>query len=137
MLRHLLLIDDDEDESDFFSLVLEQLPPVKYSFADNARLGLELIKKERPDLVMLDMNMPAVNGLECLKEIRRHDELRHIPIYIYSNSNDDGLSRAALQNGASGCLKKPQSIEVLKKLIEKTLADTETEAIRFRRERNT
>ncbi len=127
-----MLIDDDEDESDFFSLVLDQLPPVKYSFADNATHGLELMKKVLPDLVMLDMNMPAVNGLECLKEIRKTSELKDIPVFIYSNSNDESLRKAALMNGATGCLKKPQSMQMLKEVIEKALADTEKAAIQFR-----
>lgn len=122
MVKHLLLIDDDEDESDFFALVLKELPPVKYSYADSARKGLEVLKAEGPDLVLLDMNMPAVNGIECLKEIRKSG-LKDTPVYIYSNSNDDSLQRAALASGANGCFKKPQSMPALKDLLEKLLME--------------
>lgn len=125
MARHLLLIDDDEDESDFFSLVLKELPPVKYSYADSARKGIELMKADLPDIVLLDMNMPAVNGLDCLREIKGSAALKSVPIIIYSNSNDENLRQSALAIGAADCLKKPQSMGHLKELLQKVLSDFE------------
>lgn len=116
-----MLIDDDEDESDFFLLALQELPPVKYRFADNARQGLAMLKAERPDLVLLDINMPAMNGMECLKEIRRTEGLKDVPVFIYSNSDEEKMQRTAIANGANGCFKKPQSMDDLKNLLKSIL----------------
>ncbi|MGK4569321.1 response regulator [Flavobacterium sp. 3HN19-14] len=123
MKHHLLLIDDDDDEFELLKLALSDYPELKYSYADNGFTGIEMIKSEAPDLVLLDVNMPKMNGLKCLEKIRKDADaaLRTVPVFIYSNSDAEVLTTEAMQLGATDCLRKPVSLALLKELLIKVL----------------
>ena len=67
MSKHLLLIDDDEDEFDFLKTVVQELTGLKCSYANGGRKGIALLKSGIADAVLLDMNMPEMNGFECIR----------------------------------------------------------------------
>ena len=95
MERHILMIDDDEDEYTFLKEVVDEMPNVKCSYAGNARTGMELLRTGRYDVVLVDMNMPLINGLECLKWIKEDVATSHISAFIYTTCNTDELSAEA------------------------------------------
>jgi CheY-like chemotaxis protein len=105
------LIDDDCDDQEIFSLALEKVAPA-YTFM-SANSGFEALKKLSdenipvPDYIFLDLNMPRMNGKECLKEIKKLDHLIHIPVIIYSTSSMKNDIAEALKLGASGFITKP------------------------------
>ena len=132
MERHILMIDDDEDEYNFFKLGLEDMPGVKCSYAGNARIGMELLASGLYDLVLIDMNMSLVNGMECLKRIKADDTICNIPAFIYTTGNTEELSNEAAKSGAIDCYKKPYSLGELKNVIKKMLLLSELQAVRFR-----
>jgi len=121
MKKHLLLIDDDIDEFDFIARIIEEMPMLKFSYASNGKNGLEQMANDMPDIVLLDMNMPAMNGLECLQKIKKTETLKSIPVYMYSNSHTVSFVNEARQLGATDCLKKPGSIEILREMITRVL----------------
>jgi CheY-like chemotaxis protein len=125
MKTHLLLIDDDIDEFDFIAPLLRDMPTLKFSYACNGRNGIELMAAELPDVVLLDMNMPAMNGLECLKKIKKTEALKSIPVFMYSNGYSDDLAREARLLGANDCFKKPASERLLRKILSQVLDDPE------------
>ena len=73
----------------------------------DSREAFRLIQKERPDIVILDVMMPHVNGLQILSEIRRDEELHQIPVVILTASEDAQTKLNALDLGASDFLFKP------------------------------
>lgn len=107
-------------------------PNVKCSYAGNARTGVELIRSSRPDVVLIDLNMPMVDGLECLRKIKRDAALKDIPIFIYTTNNKGEMCDLALEEGAIECVKKPNSFEVMRETVCKILIASETQALRFR-----
>jgi CheY-like chemotaxis protein len=114
MYKKLLLIDDDSDEQFFFSEALKEInASVKFLFAENAKEGVQLIRFLSPDLVFIDINMPAINGLECLELIMNNKDIQLPNIIIYSTSIDNDLCRTALKKGAVDCIKKQNSIHLL------------------------
>ncbi len=121
MNYHLLLIDDDEDEFELLKLALSGFPDLKYSYADNGFDGIKTLKSQTPDIVLLDVNMPKMNGLQCLEQIRKEDVLRNLPVYIYSNSNAEILTTDAMRLGATDCLRKPVSLTLLSEMLTKVL----------------
>lgn len=118
-LRCILTIDDEKAIRDSFRLYLED-----YGFevldAENGALGLELFRQERPDLVLVDLRMPEVDGLEVLSEVIRNSP--ETPIIIVSGTGVIADVIEALHLGAWDYLLKPvQDLSVLRHAVEKAL----------------
>lgn len=119
------LIDDDPDDQDFFSLAMKRAKPdADCAFADDCLCALERLKDRSftPQLIFIDINMPRMNGVECLRELRQIPRLMQIPAYMYSTFADDRTVELCLQLGASGFLKKQFSIAEAKKDFESIIA---------------
>ena len=118
MIKKILLIDDDQDEQVIFSEALKEIADsIKCAFALTAEEGLKIIKEFMPDLVFLDINMPAVNGFECLTLIKRDAQLNSTPLIIYSTSINETACGKAKKIGAADCLQKCASIHELSKAL--------------------
>lgn len=121
---HILLVDDDLDEFEFFLMALEKMPSLfKCTYAGGGTEALNLLNEIEPDFIFLDMNMPARNGLECLKEIKKIEKYRHIPIIIYSTTIDESIAKKALALGAVQCLTKPILPALLEEILRKMVYD--------------
>ena len=115
--------DDDEDDRLFISDAIRDLNlEIKIiEVADGMDL-LNLIQSETiPDssiLVILDMNMPKVTGLEALQAIRANDQIKHIPTVMLSTSSDSELIQKAYQAGINAFIKKPNTMDGFIKIAE-------------------
>lgn len=91
--------------------------------AENGEIALDSIKQEEinPDIVLLDLNMPKMNGLEFLAIVRNDESMRHLPIIILSTSNNNRDLMEAYKLGVSGYILKPLKYEDYVKKIEYTL----------------
>ncbi len=69
-----LIIDDEPHVRTFIRILLKQMGVTQFFEAPNGREGVELYKLHKPDFVLMDINMPVMNGLETLKQIQEHDE---------------------------------------------------------------
>jgi len=85
-----LLIDDDRDDQEIFSLVMREIyDKAECVFATDGIYALEKIKSNTsfiPDLIFIDINMPRMNGIQCLAEIKKIKRLQNVPAYMYSTS---------------------------------------------------
>ncbi len=126
MYRHILLIDDDEDEFLIISKILRSIPDVKSHYAHDASSAIEFLETGIPDIILLDINMPIKNGLQCLKCIREEKYFfRNIPVFIYSAMTDNKTIDMANSFGINGCIKKTHCIETLKEMLRQALKCTE------------
>lgn len=111
------LIDDDPDDREIFALALEEAD--KEYKCVTASNGIDAIKKLHddhsfvPDLIFLDLNMPIMNGKQCLNEIKKIPRLIEIPIVIYTTSSYAQDIEETKKLGASHFLIKPSSIRIL------------------------
>jgi two-component system invasion response regulator UvrY len=87
--------------------------------ADNGRKALELVRKQRWDVVLLDLTMPGKDGLEVLQDLRR--ERPKLPVLILSAHPEDQLALRMLKAGAAGYLTKDKAPEVLLTAVRKVL----------------
>ena len=126
MKKHLLLVDDDIDEFEFITSLSQEMPALKFSYACDGTSALELMSDEMPDVVLLDMNMHAMNGLECLKKIKASARLHSVPVYMYSNCHTPNFIQEARQLGATDCFKKPTTLDVLRKILVVVLNDSDS-----------
>ncbi len=111
-----------DDEPDFLELISAGLEARGYEVAtvSGGREAIDFIKKTPPDILFLDINMPEMNGLETLRQVRRfHKEL---PIVIISASYQDEKNfSTANQFGISGFFPKTGSLDQLNNIIEASL----------------
>lgn len=91
--------------------------------AENGEIALDSIKQEEinPDIVLLDLNMPKMNGLEFLAIVRNDESMRHLPVIILSTSNNNRDLMEAYKLGVSGYILKPLKYDDYVKKIEYTL----------------
>ena len=120
-----LLIDDDRDDHEFFEMALKpKQSEVTCICIDDSIKALERLKNgtiAAPKLIFLDINMPRMNGIQCLAEIKAETRLRDIPVYMYSTSAEPAIVNECLNKGAAGFLKKEASIPDLENKISKIL----------------
>ena len=116
-MANVLIIDDDGDDSGFLCDAICQVSPetncVTVENAVEAIHGLKTTQFMRPDLIFLDLNMPRVNGIQCLKEIKAELGLRDIPVVIYTTSKSYEDRAETLRLGAVNFITKPSSFRHL------------------------
>src|SRR5579885_1973552 len=103
-----LLIDDEEAIIEVFKQALQQDPGIEVITALTGNEGLDLAKKEHPDVIFLDQVLPDMNGNLVLEQLKADPDTKHIPIAILSNFNQDTLVENAMKIGASDYILKYQ-----------------------------
>jgi CheY-like chemotaxis protein len=118
MARTVLLIDDDEDDAQFFSDAIKELAlDMTMDYCSGGQQALDKLTYNRihiPDIIFLDLNMPALNGWDCLREIKKIAGMQHIPIVMYSTANlyQEGVNPEDV--GAAAFYQKSNSFSELK-----------------------
>lgn len=121
----IILADDDADDRDLFS---EAVAACGFNVkVETVEDGVELInliknKNKIPDLIFLDLNMPNKDGKESLIEIRKSQELNHVPVIIYSTSSSQLDIEFTFEKGANLFISKPSSFSELVQIARKVLA---------------
>lgn len=119
-----LHVDDDPDDSALFcEAVKEAAPCYKCLVADSAASAFEILSDRLmiPDYIFLDMNMPKMNGLECLRLIKNNHTLKHIKVIMYSTATDP-LHMKEFKKLGAGFLAKPDRFETLVKSLSEILS---------------
>src|SRR4051812_40422549 len=114
--KNLLLIDDDEDDQEFFLTALGNIDSsIKCTVFDNGRKALEKLcdKTVTPDIIFLDLNMPAMSGQEFLMEVKKIDIIKDIPVVILTTSSHPGTKQLTKDLGAAEFVSKPERFEDL------------------------
>jgi CheY-like chemotaxis protein len=78
-------------------------------------------KTELPAIIFLDLNMPRMNGFECLQEIRKSLKLNRIPVVIFSTTSQTQTIDKVYEQGANYYIRKPNTFAMLKEVIERML----------------
>ena len=87
MPKRILIVDDEPDAISYISSVLED-NGYDYLSAENGEEGLELAKKEKPDMILLDLIMPEKSGMLMFQELKRDPELGKIPVVVVSGASE-------------------------------------------------
>lgn len=117
-----LLVDDDLDDHEIFLLAIESIDqPIDFVSATNGFEALDKLTLKTgfvPDYIFLDLNMPRMNGRQCLREIKQQPHLEHVPVVIYSTSSAPADVEATLGMGATAFIQKPSSVADLAKALD-------------------
>lgn len=116
-MKEVWIVDDDDEMGRAISLMLELLDCNTRHFL-NARVAAQaLLAGGRPDMMILDINMPEVSGLDMLEFLRRRKEWNKMPVIMLSSEAADVMVDKALQMGADGYVMKPATIDELEKVM--------------------
>jgi DNA-binding response OmpR family regulator len=120
--QKILVIDDEPDFCSLVKEVLEITGKYKVIIATDGKNGVKAAHDHRPDLVLLDIMMPVINGFEVLKVLKQDAKLQSIPvIMLTARSDEDSRVKAAgLYN--EDYLVKPVDVDTLRSTIEKILS---------------
>ncbi|RME06400.1 MAG: response regulator [Anaerolineae bacterium] len=118
--RHILIIEDDSDNTALLRLLLER-QGYQVSLALNGEQGLQKVRSLYPDLVVLDLDMPVMDGWSVLREIKTDTHIRHIPVIVVTAHLMPDEKETVLQAGASGYVLKPFSVQGLVGEVERLL----------------
>ena len=111
----ILIVEDNVDMRDFISHNLSDAYDI--SCAENGLKGIEVIKNENIDLIVSDVMMPVMDGLDMCMQIKANTEYCHIPIIFLTAKNDTNIKIQGLSCGAEAFIEKPFSIHHLKSQI--------------------
>ena len=104
---NVLLIEDDRNLIQLYRTELELLGAT-VEVADDGKKGLDLAKESKPDLILMDVILPEKIGLSILKELKKEDDTKNIPVIILSNYEQGESPKKALELGAVAFLSKQQ-----------------------------
>jgi CheY-like chemotaxis protein len=111
------IVDDDEEMTRAVRLMLNLLACEANSFFNARSAAQALMEGKRPDLFILDINMPEVTGLDLLEFLRRREQTRFIPVVMLSTEASDVMIDRANELGADAYVSKPVTIEELERAM--------------------
>ncbi len=117
MKNKILIVDDDRNTLDVMVQTLK--PYYEVLAADSGKSALQLLgpagsaKEALPDLILLDINMPGMNGYEVLEQLNRDDELKKIPVVFLTGLTDEQAEMKGLSTSVLDYLKKPVGMRIL------------------------
>lgn len=95
----ILIIDDEESVLKMYKIAFDQTG-FESVLASNGPDGIEIAKTQNPKLILLDILMPEVNGLDVLKELKQDEKTKNIPVYLLTNIQEGGVTEQAMKLGA-------------------------------------
>lgn len=107
----ILIVEDDKEISSYLSSRMSEMYNI--SIAQNGEEALKMLNESEYDLILTDMKMPVMDGLELTTLVRRNPETAHIPIIMISSMTGDTEQLAALHNGVDDFISKPFSFPIL------------------------
>jgi len=120
-LRTVLYIEDNPDNLHLVEAIITQFSNVELLSAPNAIIGYDLSTSKKPDLILMDINLPGMSGVQALKRLRDTHETRHIPVIaVTSNSLPQDIA-AGLRAGFDAYITKPIKISELIRTVDQIL----------------
>ena len=123
--KTVLIIEDEADAAELFAEMM-RVSGFRVLKTSSSAPALSLVASEKPDLVILDIMMPEVSGLDILREMRQDPGLAGIPVVVVSAKSMPADIKTGMEAGASTYLTKPVGFLELKEAVERALGDQPT-----------
>jgi CheY-like chemotaxis protein len=124
MQKMILMVDDDPEDIQLFCSALYECNKPYYCISvSSGEAALQFLSSTfiLPDFIFMDLNMPRLNGKECLIQIKKESQFNNIPIIIYSTTSQNGEVEKLYRLGADYFFTKPVKTEVLVETISEIL----------------
>lgn len=120
-MKKILVVDDVMFNIKLVHVAMDSLG-YKTIEAHDGKHGIEVAEKESPDLILMDIQMPEINGIEAMKRIKGISSLSNVPIIAYTAFAMRGDKERLLQEGFDGYLAKPVTVENIVDIVNKLLS---------------
>ena len=120
-----VLVEDDTFLSKMYVDKLTRAGGFEVVSVESGQKALEIIKQEKPTLVLLDIILPDINGVQVLKKMREDEDMKEVPVLMLTNLNEKEYIEESMKHGAAGYLIKAhftpnEVIEKIKETVRKT-----------------
>jgi two-component system chemotaxis response regulator CheY len=122
-MRTVLITDDSKTSQMLVKTTLQRNPDLEVKTAENGVEALELLTRERVDLLVTDINMPEMDGIELVRAVRRLHDAQALPILIITARGEEAARQEGLALGANACILKPLSGRELTESAQRLLGD--------------
>jgi CheY-like chemotaxis protein len=119
--RTVLIVEDEEDAADLFAEMM-RVSGFRVLKTSSSAPAISIMTDEKPDVVILDIMMPEVSGLDILRQMRREPQLANIPVVVVSAKSMPADIKNGMEAGASTYLTKPVGFLDLKEAVERALS---------------
>jgi two-component system chemotaxis response regulator CheY len=124
-LAQVLVVDDSKVMREMVIACLRGSEDLSFTQASSGLEAIEQLSLKSFQLLLLDLNMPDIGGIEVVEFVRAQDKLRHVPIIIITTRGDDDSKDRALKAGASRFLTKPFTPQLLQSEVSAILGSSE------------
>jgi CheY-like chemotaxis protein len=115
--KWLVLVAEDDEDVRLMMKTLLEMKGYGVLEAEDGQQTVAVAQSARPDLILMDLQLPRLNGFAVTRFIRQHEQLRGIPILIVSGHDPAKHSKLALAAGCNGYVQKPIEFDRLEKII--------------------
>jgi two-component system, cell cycle response regulator DivK len=119
--HRVLYVEDDDHNFLLVKRTLEVLPGVEVFHAATAQDGLESARSEIPDLILMDVQLPGMDGLELTRELKKDQALQNVPVMALTANVMKGEKERALEAGCAEFVPKPFNLQGFRQLVARYL----------------
>ena len=123
MPRNILYVEDNKDAITFFNRIVNELGDYHFRTTEDGTSAIKFLEEEKdfePEMILLDINLPGMNGFEILQHVRSKSEYKNVPVIMFTSSDDTGDIRKSYEYGANAYLIKPDSLNSMKEVLSDT-----------------
>jgi CheY-like chemotaxis protein len=116
--KHLVLyVEDNPANMRLVEQILKQFPSVELTGAETAKDGIEIAVNRQPDLILMDINLPDMDGYQALEELKKRAVIPHIPVVAISANAMDSDMQRGLDTGFAAYMTKPLNLQEFMSMI--------------------
>jgi CheY-like chemotaxis protein len=123
MPKNILYVEDNPDAITFFNRIVNKLGDYHFKTTEDGASAIKLLEEEKdfePEMILLDINLPGMNGFEILQHVRTKTSYRHIPVIMFTSSDDTSDIERSYEFGANAYLIKPDNLHSLREILSDT-----------------
>lgn len=118
-MARILYIEDNPQNMDLVCRILRHVGGHEVLGAPDGLTGVDLAQREHPDLILMDINLPDISGLEATLRIKAIPELKPVPIVAFTADAGEGARKVYMDAGCDGYMAKPASAQMLLATVQK------------------
>lgn len=120
MKRHILLVEDNPDDAELSVVTLkQQIRDVEVTVVEDGVLAMEFLAHTLPDVVLLDLKLPRMDGHDVLRAIRSDARMKQLPVVILTSSDEEQDVAQSYELGVNSYVRKPVDFDAFAKVAER------------------
>ncbi len=120
-MKNVYVVEDNEKNMKLFRAILKTIPEIEVFEETQGDLGFELIKSSNPDLVILDIQLPEMNGIEICSELKNIDKFKNVPFIAVTSFAMKGDKERILSAGFNDYISKPIKVQEFREVVKSYL----------------